>query len=257
MVSNVLTLVPFLALKIVFNVVTQKVCLWTNSMPFRIIFINNNAILQRMILCWAIATQFNLISILFVYSIDFLTVLSFAYFVCGPLDVHLRGQWWVIMIAYWLVGKDFGLKKKLTKKQKAFAISERAKWVYFTVLMGYGEAIIPFWQIIFIYLTNSTTTRAAFNGFEKKANGFPLIKPQIIMLVAGLLAVGDVLNLALFSHMVRRRFPQFDPFRFLNLLIKKFDIVLALSVLSIVFAVQCMMLIDCKFDISIETIFGG
>jgi len=161
------------------------------------------------------------------------------------------------MIAYWLVGKDFGLKKKLTKKQKAFAISERAKWVYFTVLMGYGEAIIPFWQIIFIYLTNSTTTRTAFNGFEKKANGFPLIKPQIIMLVAGLLAVGDVLNLALFSHMVRRRFPQFDPFRFLNLLIKKFDIVLALSVLSIVFAVQCMMLIDCKFDISIETISGG
>jgi len=92
MISNILTLIPFLVLKTVFNKVAQKVCLWTNTMPFRIIFINNNAILQRMILCWALATQFNLISILFVYSIDFLTVLSFAYFVCGPLDVHLRGQ---------------------------------------------------------------------------------------------------------------------------------------------------------------------
>lgn len=161
------------------------------------------------------------------------------------------------MIAYWLVGNDSALSKKMTKKERAFAISERAKWVYFTVLNGFGEAIVPFWQIIFIYLTYSTTTRTAFNGFEKEANGFPLIKPQIIMLVAGLLACGDVLNLVIFSFIVRRGFPNFDPFRFLNLLIKKFDIVLALSVLSIVLAVQCMMLIDCRFDISIKTISGG
>lgn len=256
-VISYITLIPFLALKLVFNFVAKKVCRWTDSMPFRIIFINNNAILQRMVLCWALAaTQLNLVSLIIVYLVDFISVLVFAYFVCGPLDLHLNGLPWVIYLAYWLVGKDLGSIKKMTKKQTAFAISERAKWVYFTVLNGFGEAIVPIWQIIFIYLTYSTKTRRAFNGFEKEANGFPLIKPHIVMVVAGVLAFGDVLNLLLFSFIVRRGFPNFDPFRFLNLLVKKFGIVLALSVLSIVLAVQCMMLIDCRFDISIKTISG-
>lgn len=253
--SVILTLIPFLLLKFVFNLVAQKVCLWTHSMPFRIIFINNNAILQRMMLCWAIATQFHLGSIIFIYSVDLLSILIFSFFVIGPLYVHLSGQSQVILLVYWLVGKS--VEKKLTKKQKAFAISERAKWVYFTVLNGFGEAIVPFWQIIFYYLTYSTMTRKAFNGFEKEANGFPLIIPHTIIQVAGLLAAGDVLNLVIFSFIVRKNFRHFDPFRFLNVVIKKFDVVLALSVLSIVLAIQCMMLIDCRIDISPKVFLGS
>jgi len=248
LVSVFLTLSPFLLLKFVFNLVAQKVCLWTNSMPFRIIFINNNAILQRMMLCWAMATQFHLGSIILIYFFDFLSILIFAFFVIGPLYIHVSGQSWVIMLVYWLAGKS--VEKKLTGKVKAYALSERAKWVYFTVLKGFGEAIVPFWQIIFYYLTYSTMTRKAFNGFEKEVNGFLLIIPHTIMQVAGLLAAGDVLNLVIFSVVVRNRFPRFDPFRLLNVVIKKFDIVLALSVLSIVLAIQCMMLIDCRIDIS-------
>jgi len=90
--SVILTLMPFLLLKFVFNFVAQKVCLWTNSMPFRIIFINNNAILQRMMLCWAIATQFHVGSIIFIYFLDLLSILIFAFFVIGPLCVHVSGQ---------------------------------------------------------------------------------------------------------------------------------------------------------------------
>lgn len=160
------------------------------------------------------------------------------------------------MLGYWLVGKKSALDMKLTKKQKAFAIAERAKWAYLTVLKGFGEAIVPVWQIIFYYLTYSTMTRKAFNGFEKEANGFPLIIPHDIIQVAGLLALGDVLNLIIFSFIVRKNFPHFDPFRFLNVVIKKFDVVLALSVLSIVLAIQCMMLIDCRIDIR-PSVFVG
>lgn len=134
-------------------------------------------------------------------------------------------------------------------------IAERAKWLYFTVLQQMGEMIMPFWQLVYFYLNSSSKrNRSAYMGFDKVVNGYPVIEPEVLLVILGIMAFFDVTNLLTFTLTVRRQFPHFNPFQLLNVLIKKFNLLLTLSVLSVVLSIQCTMLIDCKFDIGFASL---
>jgi len=211
-----------------------------------------------MILCWALSSQLNAVTLVFVFTVDVTQTLFHIFFVVGPLQVHHSGNVDVLlMLLFWMLGKEWSGMKPMTKEEKAEAISERAKWLYFTVLQCMGELIMPYWQLVFFYLNySSKRNRSAFMGFDKVENGFPVIEPISLIFVASIMAVVDVGNTLTFSLTVRRKFPHFNPFKLLNVLIRKFNWVLAFSVLSVVLSVQCMMLIDCKFDIDLDRILS-
>jgi len=111
--------------------------------------------------------------------------------------------------------------------------------------------------VVFYFLTNSTPIRGAFSGFEKTINGFQKIDPYAMVLCSTVLAAFDIMNLGYLTYIVRKKFPNFQPFTILNVVMKKFGVLLSLSILSIVLSVQCMMIIDCKVDITIDGLKGG
>jgi len=143
----------------------------------------------------------------------------------------------------------------MTKKEEEYAVRERAKWVYFTVLHSIGETIMPFWQMFFYYLIYSTKARNGFSGFEKGVNGFPLINPRSLLKTSIIMVSFDIMDLVLFTYIVRQKFSTFTPFRILNMLIKKYKTLIGLSTMSAVISVQCVLIIDCGFDFSKEA-FG-
>jgi len=253
-----LAIIPFIFVKVMFNYVVAAICHFAEAKPLRIIFINNNAMILRMILCWALSSQFHAFPIIFVGSVDLLQTLAHIFFVCGPLQVHYSGiQTWPLMLLFWMFGKEYSGSKPLTKEEKTWAIAERTKWVYYTILQSMGELIMPYWQMVFYYLNaSSKRNRSAYMGFDKVVNGFPIIDPNTLVVVAGIMAGLDIFNLVTFTFMVRKKFANFNPFKLLNVLVKKFNWVLALSVLSVVLSVQCMMLIDCNFDINFDRIIA-
>jgi len=137
----------------------------------------------------------------------------------------------------------------MTEQEKIFAIGERAKITYFFALYSFGEIISAPWQLAFYHLFNSTFTKRAYYGFEKVTNGwFPIVNLDKLNLTVSIYATFNICNFILFTYGVRKKFPQFSPFRFLNILLKKYNILLGLSVMSIGQSIQCLMLIDCKFD---------
>lgn len=155
------------------------------------------------------------------------------------------------MLVNWIAGKA-ECEKPMTRKEKDMAISERKIWVYFTVLNSMGETILPVWHMVFWYLSDSTeTSRASMMGFEKVEHGFPIINPHILGYTVLILVFFDLITFIFVTIIVRKQFPNFEPFKFLNVLMKKFGMVLILSVVTLVLCTQCMMLIDCQFDISI------
>jgi len=72
-----------------------------------------------------------------------MTALVHTFFVCGPLEIYANKQPWPLLLFYWMYGRDRENMNKLTKEEKHVAIAARATWVYFTVLNGMGDAIMP------------------------------------------------------------------------------------------------------------------
>jgi len=114
---------------------------------------------------------------------------------------------------------------------------------------------MPFWQMFFYYLIYSTKSRNGFSGFEKYVNGFPLINPRSLLKTSIIIFGFDIMDMVLFTYLVRQKFPTFTIFRILNVLVKKYQTLLGLSVMSAVISVQCVLIIDCRFDFSREA-FG-
>jgi len=145
--------------------------------------------------------------------------------------------------------------KPLNRKESLKAIAERAKWVYYTVLQQMVEIIMPCWQMVYLYLNSSSKrNRDAFMGFDRRKNGFPVIDPHTLIIIVGIMSVFDIGNALSFTFCVRQKFPHFNPFKLLNVLIKKYNLLLTLSILSVVLSIQCTMIIDCNFDIGYDTL---
>lgn len=101
-----LVFIPFIIVKVLFNYLAALICHVGDALPLRIIFINTNAMINRMLLCWALASKFDVFSIIFVVSIDILQTLAHIFFVCGPLQLHNTRKDWPIMLLFWLIGKE-------------------------------------------------------------------------------------------------------------------------------------------------------
>jgi len=183
-------------------------------------------------------------------------VSGFIFVVSGPLHIHTdknpSGTFFK-----WLLGREDNGDEKLTKKQRTYGICERAKWVYFTVLHSSGEIIMPWWQMYFYYLISSTNIKKAFSGFAKAANGFPHTSSSNLLIASSIMAFCDILDFLLFTYIIRRKFESFTPFRLMNVLVKKYNLLLALSVMAAVISVQCVLIIDCRFDFSPDGIFDA
>jgi len=149
---------------------------------------------------------------------------------------------------------DFVREKPMSNEDKMYGSRARKKWVWFSVLHMLGEIIMPFWQIVFYWLLNSTVTRSAFAVFEKSTNGFVLINPSRLFKTVMILGVVDTIFAVLFTCVVRCKFPLFTPFMMLNIVIKKYNLLLCLSVMTVVLTVVCLIIIDCRFDFSIAGI---
>jgi len=212
--------------------------------------------MNRLLLCYSLASDSNIAAIMFTVVIDLVIVLCFAFVVTGPLSIHTKKEAIPMAFYNWILGRgksddnDAGLSKEDKKK----AVSERAKWVYFTVLHSTGEIIMPWWQMFFYYLLYSTPTRSALAGFERPANGFPLIKSDALMKTAVIMGTFDILDFGVFTFLVRRKFKNFTPWRLLNVMVKKYKLLLALSVMSVVISIQCILLIDCRFVFSMQAV---
>lgn len=185
---------------------------------------------------------------MFTVVIDFLIVFMFAFVVAGPLYIHTNRSLIPKALFNWILGKEFDNPVEMSKDMIQLGVCERAKWVYFTVLHSTGEIIMPWWQMFFYYLLYSTRSRSALSGFERSVNGFPLIRRNDLLKTAVAMGSFDILDFMMFTYIVRHKFKNFTPWRLLNVMVKKYNLLLVLSVMSVVISVQCVLLIDCRFD---------
>lgn len=228
--------------------VVEVVCKHGRASSFRIIFININALMNRLLILWALAKEFNLGAIMFTVVIDFAIVFMFAFVVAGPLYIHTHRAAVPRALLNWILGREEENLVDMSKEMIQLGVCERAKWVYFTVLHSTGEIIMPWWQMFFYFLLYSTASRSALSGFERSVNGFPLIRRADLLKTAVAMGTFDILDFMMFTYIVRRKFPNFTPWRLLNVIVKKYNLLLALSVMSVVISLQCILLIDCRFD---------
>jgi len=210
--------------------------------------------MNRLLLCYSLASDSNVTAIMFTVVIDFVIVLGFSFVVTGPLSIYTKKKSIPMAFYSWILGKSDDGDVGLSKEDKKKAVSERAKWVYFTVLHSTGEIIMPWWQMFFYYLLYSTPTRSALAGFERPANGFPMIRADDLLKTAVIMGTFDILDFAVFTYMVRRKFKKFTPWRLLNVMVMKYKFLLALSVMSVVISIQCILLIDCRFVFSMTAV---
>lgn len=246
--ESVWSLIPFFVVRMMADYVVEIVCKHGRASSLRIIFININALMNRLLLLWALAKEFNLAAIMFTVVIDFGIVFMFAFVVAGPLYIHTNRAAIPRALFNWILGRECENPVELSKDMIQLGVCERAKWVYFTVLHSTGEIIMPWWQMFFYYLLYSTASRSALSGFERSVNGFPLIRRDDLVKTALAMGTFDILDFLMFSYIVRRKFNNFTPWRLLNVMVKKYNLLLALSVMSVVISVQCVLLIDCRFD---------
>jgi len=246
--ESVWSLIPFFIVRMMADYVVEIVCKHGRASSLRIIFININALMNRLLLLWALAKEFNLAAIMFTVVIDFGIVFMFAFVVAGPLHIHTNRAAIPGALLNWILGRECENPVELTKDMIQLGVCERAKWVYFTVLHSTGEIIMPWWQMFFYYLLFSTASRSALSGFERSVNGFPLIRRDDLVKTALAMGTFDILDFLMFSYIVRRKFKNFTPWRLLNVMVKKYNLLLALSVMSVVISIQCVLLIDCRFD---------
>jgi len=237
--------------RIILDLSAEKLCIWTGNSSFCIIFINVNALLQRLFLSWALTKANNVGSIFFAVAIDFVLTLVFMITVCGPLTFYT--QRWpgkVLTSLFWIVGRENVDEILMTEEEKILAIRKRANKTYFFVLFSFGEIMLAFWQVIYYNLFKSEITKRAYMGFEREVNGFPIINLQALYKTVSIQCIFDVLNLIIFTYGIRKKFPEFSPFKFLNILVKKYNILLGMSVMAVGLTVLCMMIIDCRIDIT-------
>jgi len=250
----------FYVVRMVADYLVEIVCKRSNALSFRIIFININALMNRLLLCYTLASaDTKTVGIIITVGIDFMFVLALALLITGPVSVHNNPSSTPLRLYNWIRGKSYD-ESPLTREEMKNAIGERAKWVYFTVLHATGEVIMPWWQMFFYYLLYSTPSRSALAGFERSINGFPLIDRVDLLKTAVIMGTFDILDLMMFSYIVRRKFKQFTPWRLLNVMVKKYNLLLALSVMSVVISIQCILLIDCRFIFTlsaVEAFFTG
>jgi len=176
--------------------------------------------------------------------------------VCGPLTFYT--QRWpgkVLTSLFWIFGRENVDEKSMTEEEKILAIRKRANKTYFFALFSFGEIMLGFWQVIYYHLFKSATTKRAYMGFAKEVNGFPMINHQALYKTVSIQCVFDALNLILFTYGIRKKFPQFSPFTFLNILVKKYNILLGMSVMAVGISIQCIMIIDCRIDIKLGGFF--
>jgi len=248
--SNPIAILLFFVLQVFFDQCSEKLCTLTENSSLRIIFLNNNELVRLLVLCWALAKAESIVGVLFASFIEILSTLAYLMLICGPLTMYTKPTRIALTHLFgWIVGKENVDEKSMTKKEKMYAIGERAKWTYFFSLCLFGEIILAPWQIVFYGLFNSTFTKKAYFGFEKVTNGwFPIINHDALVLTVSISALVNLGNLIIFTYGVRKKFPAFSPFRFLNILLRKYNTLLGLSVFSICQSIQCLMIIDCKFD---------
>jgi len=246
--ESVWSLIPFFVVRMMADYVVELVCKHSRASSFRIIFININALMNRLLLLWALAKEFNLGAIMFTVVIDFVIVFMFAFVVAGPLHIHSNSSAIPTALFNWILGREDENPAEMSKDVIQHGVCERAKWVYFTVLHSTGEIIMPWWQMFFYFLLYSTASRSALSGFERSVNGFPLIRRDDLLKTAVAMGTFDILDFMMFTYIVRRKFQNFTPWRLLNVIVKKYNLLLALSVMSVVISVQCVLLIDCRFD---------
>jgi len=242
----------FVFFRKIFDRCAAFICRVSGASSLRIIFINTNALLQRTFLCMALASAGDTTCIMVAVSIEFMVILIFLISVCGPLTYHTKqGTEKLRAVFLWVIGKEDVKEKPMTEEEKMYAISERAKKAYFVCLYSCGEILLAPWQLIFYHLFNSKHTNRAYMGFEREANGFPIINVYELYKTVLMCLIFDTLNLVLFTCGVRKKFPKFAPFKFLNILIRKYNMVLGLSVMSVAITVQCLLIIDCRIDIGV------
>jgi len=230
------------------------VCKHGDAQSFRIIFININALMNRLLLCYTLASaDKKTVGIIITVGIDMMFVLGLALLITGPLPIHHNPSTIPLRLWNWIRGKSYD-ESPLTREEMKNAIGERAKWVYFTVLHATGEVIMPWWQMFFYYLMYSTPSRSALAGFERAINGFPFISRDDLLKTAIIMGAFDILDLIIFSFIVRRKFKQFTPWRLLNVMVKKYNLLLALSVMSVVISILCILLIDCRFIFTLSAV---
>jgi hypothetical protein len=248
--SHPFAILLFFILKVIFDQCAEKLCKYTETSSLRIIFLNNNALVRQMIICWALTKAESITGVFFAVSVDFLATLVSLAIVCGPLTFYTEAPAMAFVTLFnWIVRREYIDERLMTEKDRRYAIGERTKEVYFFSLYSFGEIILGPWQMAFFQLFNSTYTKKAYYGFDRETNGwFPTINAHALNLTCSIYSVSNVFNLVIFTYFVRKKFPKFEPFRFLNILLKKYNILLGLSVMSISQSIQCLMLIDCHFD---------
>lgn len=239
-----LALILFYAVRIVFNHLVEKVCFSLNFSSLRILFLNMNTLLNRIVLCQALASEINLYSIMLTIAVDSMIVFGLIFFVSGPLHIHTdKNEYRLRTLFNCLFRRQDNGDENLTVQQKKDCVCERGKWVYFTLLYFVGEIIMPLWQTYFYFLISSTQIKSAFY------NGFPLSNSTNLLIVSSILAFFGIINSMLFSYIERRKFEVYTPYRLMNVLVKKYNWLLALSVIATFMTLQCLLFVDCRFDL--------
>jgi len=137
----------------------------------------------------------------------------------------------------------------LSEEQFEVATRERAKFVYVNCLSLVGELVIPWWCLVNYHLCMLTTaTSKTIIGYARSGYGMEKITSNAFVKTTLLISVFDLSELFLFTYFVRRKFKSFSPFRVLNMVVKKFKLVLAWSIQAVVVIMLCMYIIDCNFD---------
>jgi len=149
------------------------------------------------------------------------------------------------------------VEKSLTEAERAYGARKRDKWVYFSVLHGMCEVIMPLWYFYYYHLMTSSKIRDAFAGLKRDVHGAPIVRPNNLLTTCTILSCSEILDLAFFTFIVRQNFKSFNPFRILNRVVEKYNLLLAFSVMYAVLSVQCTFIIDCRFDLSSGGIYDA
>merc|ERR1719419_1173361 len=104
--------------------VVEIVCKHGRASSFRIIFININALMNRLLLLWALAKEFNLEAIMFTVVIDFLIVFMFAFVVAGPLYIHTNRSLIPKALFNWILGKELENPVEMNKDMIQLGVCE-------------------------------------------------------------------------------------------------------------------------------------
>lgn len=235
----------------VFDYLADWLCVYCGYPALRIIFYNTNGMFQRLFIIWVLGATSGWASVCLVGFIGTLQTLIYTFMMIGPLSMYV--DWKIIpkSLYLWMIGRvaEDTSERNLTHMQVTFATSERSKWLYVACLALVGEFIIPMWSLINYHLCMATkATRNTIVGYARADFGIDLITSESLLRTTWTLGIFDVVDMLIFTFIVRRKFKQFTPFRILNVLVMKFGLILGWSIVTVVVIMICMYIIDCNFD---------